>query len=99
MRPTKIFLTKINPRMNNAATLSPVGEYLEATRKKLQSNPLSLSASAYRETLALGPEMLAKEAEFARACYMEGYKKALEDIKENFQNEKDNPKRDEPVTA
>ena len=52
--------------MNKEATLSPIGEYLETTRKKLQSNPLSLSAPAYRETLAIGPEMLANEAEFAR---------------------------------
>lgn len=83
--------------MNNTATLSPVGEYLEATRKKLQSNPLSLSAPAYRETLSIGPEMLANEAEFARACYMEGYKKALEDIKENFKNETDKSKGNEPA--
>jgi hypothetical protein len=81
--------------MNNTATLSPVGEYLEATRKKLQSNPLSLSAPAYRETLAIGPEMLANEAEFARACYMEGYKKALEDIKENFSNANNDAKANE----
>ena len=81
--------------MNNEATLSPVGEYLETTRKKLQSNPLSLSAPAYRETLAIGPEMLVKEAEFARACYMEGYKKALEDIKEATSG-KDNAQANEP---
>jgi hypothetical protein len=83
--------------MNNAATLSPVQEYLEATRKKLQSNPLSLSAPAYRETLAIGPEMLANEAEFARACYMEGYKKALEDIKENFSNANNDTQTNEPT--
>jgi hypothetical protein len=77
--------------------LSPVGEYLESTRKKLQSNPLSLSAAAYRETIAQGPEMLANEAEFARACYMEGYKKALEDIKENFDNAKNNEKEPREV--
>jgi hypothetical protein len=81
--------------MNKTATRSPVGDYLEATMKKLKSNPLSLSASAYRETIAQGAEMLANEAEFARACYMEGYKKALEDIKENLQNEKDNEKGNE----
>jgi len=97
MKPTKIFLTKINPRMNNTATLSPVGEYLDMTRKKLQSNPLSLSAPAYRETLASGPEMLANEAEFARACYMEGYKKALEDIKENFSNANKDTQTNEPT--
>lgn len=84
--------------MNKADPLyKAVGEYLEATRKKLQSNPLSLSAPAYRETIAQGPEMLANEAEFARACYMEGYKKALEDIKENFKNETDKSKGNEPV--
>jgi hypothetical protein len=97
MKPMKIFLTKINLIMNNTATLSPVGEYLEATRKKLQSNPLSLSAPAYRETIAQGPEMLANEAEFARACYMEGYKKALEDIKENFSNANNDAKANEPA--
>ena len=82
--------------MSKEATLSPVGEYLESVRKRLQSNPLSLSAPAYRETLAMGPEMLANEAEFMRACYMEGYKRALEDIKEHTTNAKDKPKANEP---
>jgi hypothetical protein len=81
--------------MNKQTMLTPIGEYLESVRKRLQSNPLSLSASAYRETLAAGPEMLANETEFARACYMEGYKKALEDIKENFSNANHDAKANE----
>ena len=83
--------------MNNpTAVLTPTGEFLESVRKRLQSNPLSLSASAYRETLAAGPEMLANETEFARACYMEGYKRALEDIKEHTTDGKNKPKANEP---
>lgn len=82
--------------MSKQATLSPVGEYLETTRKKLQSNPLSLSAPAYRETLSEGPQMLANEAEFMRACYMEGYKRALEDIKEHTADAKNNAQANEP---
>lgn len=76
-----------------------MGDYLETTLKKLQSNPLSLSAPAYRETIAQGAQMLANEAEFARTCYMEGYKKALEDIKENFKHENDNEKGNELITV
>ena len=76
--------------------LTPVGQYLESVRKRLQSNPLSLSAPAYRETLSEGPEMLANEAEFMRACYMEGYKRALEDIKEHTADAKDKSQGNEP---
>lgn len=75
--------------MNNV--LSPVAEYLDGVRKKLGSNPLSLSAEAYRETIAKAPEFLAKEQDFARACYLEGYRQALEDIK-TATNEKNNTK-------
>jgi len=82
--------------MNNETMLTPTGQYLELVRKRLQSNPLSLSAPAYRETLSEGPEMIANEAEFMRACYMEGYKRALEDIKEHTANAKDKPQANEP---
>lgn len=82
--------------MNKTAMLTPTGEFIESVRKKLQSNPLSLSAPAYRETLSEGPQMLANEAEFMRACYMEGYKRALEDIKEHTADAKNNAQANEP---
>lgn len=69
--------------------ISPVNEFLDKIRKKLNSNPLSLSAMAYREILSEGPEMAANEAELIRQSFLEGYKQAFEDLK-NHNEEKAN---------
>lgn len=74
--------------------LSPVNEFLDKIRKKLNSNPLSLSAMAYREILSEGPEMAANEAELIRQAFLEGYKQAFNDIKEH--NEHNEKERNEP---
>lgn len=70
---------------------SPVNEFLDKIRKRLNSNPLSLSAMAYREILNEGPEMKANEAELIRQAFLEGYKQAFNDIKEH------DTKRNEPT--
>ncbi len=70
---------------------TPTAEFLDKIRKKLHSNPLSLSAMAYREILSEGPEMTAKENELIRQAFLEGYKQAFSDIKEATSG-KDNEK-------
>lgn len=71
--------------------LSPVNEFLDKIRKKLNSNPLSLSAMAYREILNEGPEMAANEAELIRQSFLEGYKQAFNDIKEHNEKKGNEP--------
>lgn len=65
--------------------LSPVNEFLDKIRKRLNSNPLSLSAMAYREILSEGPEMIVKEAELIRQAYLNGYRQAFEDLKKHYE--------------
>lgn len=79
--------------MNNQP-LSPVNEFLDKIRKKLHSNPLSLSAMAYREILNDGPEMIANEAGLIREAYLEGYKQAFNDIKEHNDTKANEPAND-----
>jgi hypothetical protein len=74
--------------------LSPVNEFLDKIRKKLNSNPLSLSAMAYREILSEGPEMAANEAELIRQAFLEGYKQAFNDIKEHNETKANEPALD-----
>jgi hypothetical protein len=76
--------------MNNKPQ-SPVNEFLAKIRKKLNSNPLSLSAMAYREILNEGPEMAANEAELIRQAFLEGYKQAFNDIKEHNETKGNEP--------
>ena len=76
--------------MNNQP-LSPVNEFLDKIRKRLNSNPLSLSAMAYREILNEGPEMKANEAELIRQAFLEGYKQAFNDIKEHNDTKTNEP--------
>lgn len=76
--------------MNNQP-LSPVNEFLDKIRKRLNSNPLSLSAMAYREILNEGPEMKANEAELIRQAFLEGYKQAFNDIKEHNETKGNEP--------
>lgn len=76
--------------MNNKPQ-SPVNEFLAKIRKKLNSNPLSLSAMAYREILNEGPEMAANEAELIRQAFLEGYKQAFNDIKKHNETKGNEP--------
>ena len=79
--------------MNNQP-LSPVNEFLDKIRKKLNSNPLSLSAMAYREILSEGPEMAANESELIRQSFLEGYKQAFEDLKNHNEEKATEPIND-----
>jgi hypothetical protein len=73
---------------------TPINEWVEKTRKKLNSNPLSLSAMAYREFINESPELIVKEAQLIREAYLEGYRAAFEDLKSHYEE-----KGNEPLTA
>lgn len=64
---------------------TPINEWVDKTRKKLNSNPLSLSAMAYREFINESPEMIVKEAQLIRQAYLEGYRAAFEDLKNHYE--------------
>jgi uncharacterized protein YbjQ (UPF0145 family) len=70
--------------MNNE-NQTPINEWVDKTRKKLNSNPLSLSAMAYREFINESPEMIVKEAQLIRDAYLEGYRAAFEDLKNHYE--------------
>lgn len=70
--------------MNNEQT-TPINEWVQKTQKKLNSNPLSLSAMAYREFINESPEMIVKEAELIRQAYLDGYRQAFEDLKKHYE--------------
>jgi hypothetical protein len=70
--------------MNNE-NQTPINEWVDKTRKKLNSNPLSLSAMAYREFINESPELIVKEAQLIRQAYLEGYRAAFEDLKNHYE--------------
>ena len=64
---------------------TPINEWVDKTRKKLNSNPLSLSAMAYREFINESPELIVKEAQLIREAYLDGYRQAFEDLKKHYE--------------
>ena len=75
--------------MNNEPQ-TPINEWVDKTRKKLNSNPLSLSAMAYREFINESPELIVKEAQLIRQAYLDGYRAAFEDLKKHYEEKGNN---------